>query len=123
MATSFGQGSQENSTGVRLVSTTVDNETVGVPSGFHSTSTTYNTGATQNNVTSSKSSGVMAFRYTNGGGTELYYINNGSASVVYSCSTLKFGADFTSARLKGCAIGGERDKSGCVCLQHCVCRK
>ena len=112
MATSFGQGSQENSTGVRLVSTTVDNETVGVPSGFHSTSTTYNTGATQNNVTSSKSSGVMAFRYTNGGGTELYYINNGSASVVYSCSTLKFGADFTSARLKGCAIGGERDKSG-----------
>ena len=112
MATSFGQGSQENSTGVQLVSTTVDNETVGVPSGFHSTSTTYNTGATQNNVTSSKSSGVMAFRYTNGGGTELYYISNDAASIVYSCSTLKFGADFTSARLKGCAIGGERDKSG-----------
>ena len=112
MATSFGQGSQENSTGVRLVSTTVDNETVGVPSGFHSTSTTYNTGATQNNVNSSMSSGVMAFCYTNGDGTQLYYINNGSASVVYSCSTLKFGADFTSARLKGCAIGGERDKSG-----------
>ena len=112
MASSFAQGSNENSTGVRLVSTSINDETVGVPSGFHSTSTTYNTGATQNNVTSSMSSGVMAFMYTNGGGTQLYYINNNAASVVYSCSSLKFSTDFTGSKLKGCAIGGERARSG-----------
>ena len=112
MASSFAQGSNENSTGVQLVSTSVNEETVGVPSGFYNTSTTHNTGATQNNVTSSMLSGVMAFSYTNGGGTKLYYITNNTASVVYSCSSLKTGADFTGSRLKGCAIGGERAKSG-----------
>jgi len=112
LASSFAQGSNENSTGVQLVSTSVNEETVGVPSGFYNTSTTHNTGATQNNVTSSMSSGVMAFMYTNGGGTQLYYINNNAASVVYSCSSLKSGTDFTGSKLKGCAIGGERARSG-----------
>ena len=102
IATSYCNGGDENRTGVYLASG-------GTANGIWNTANWNNPDATL-----SESSGVLAFYYPKSTGTGLYYISSsGTKTQIYFNSSLKGSND---AAINGCAIGGERAKSGATLL-------
>ena len=102
IATSFCSGGDENRTGVYLASG-------GIANGIWNTTDWANPASTP----FSQSSGVLAFTYSKDNGTGLYYLNSGTRTQIYFKSNLKAGGD---AAINGCAIGGERAKTGVTLL-------
>ena len=102
IATSFCSGGDENRTGVYLASG-------GTANGIWNTADWAHPGSAL-----SASSGVFAFSYNKNSGTGLYYIDNaGARTQLFFNSGLKASGD---SAINGCAIGGERAKSGATLL-------
>ena len=101
LATSFCSGGDENRTGVYLASG-------GTVNGIWNTANWNNPMATL-----SAASGTLAFCYSKSAGTSLYLVESGSRTELYNKSNLKAGSD---TAINGCAVGGERAKTGATLL-------
>ena len=97
---SITSNGSDDRTGVYLKSGTA------TPEGIWADSSDYHSGGTLTDMTSSQKAGVLAFSYfkvTNG--TTLYYVANGSRSVIFNCANLGSKND---GNVYGCTVGGNR---------------